>query len=112
MDAAAFLSHSQTKACLLVRSCGAPLPTLAARFCPLDLSAWLPSSRAPRGQLDLRRAQDADDRGNRRRKLRRISDSRLWRPFDEYRGGRVGWLDQLDGKLIGLSDRPDRQKPI
>jgi hypothetical protein len=51
------------------------------------------SSRAARGQLDLRHAQDSYDRGNSRRKLRWIGDGRLWWPLDQYGRGRVGRLD-------------------
>jgi hypothetical protein len=47
------------------------------------------SGGAARGQLDLRHAQDAHDRGNSRGKLRRIGDGRLWWPLDQYRGGAV-----------------------
>jgi Beta-lactamase len=53
----------------------------------------LEPSRAARGQLNLRRAQHAYDRGNSRRKLRGIGDSRLSWPLDQYRGRRVGPLD-------------------
>jgi hypothetical protein len=63
------------------------------------------SGGAARGQLDLRRAQDAHDRGNSRGKLRRIGDGRLWWPLDQYRGGTVGPLDEFDLKSIGLGDR-------
>ena len=72
----------------------------------------LQPSRAARGQLDLRRAQDAYDRGNGRGKSRGIGDGWLRWPLDQYRGWRVGRLDQLDGKSIGLGDRTDRQEPI
>jgi hypothetical protein len=56
-------------------------------------SSLATSGGAARGQLDLRHAQDAHDRGNSRRKLRRIGDGRLWWPLDQYRGGRVKPLD-------------------
>jgi len=63
------------------------------------------SGGAARGQLDLRHAQDAHDRGNSRRKLRWIGDGRLWWPLDQYRGGGVRPLDEFDLKSIGLGDR-------
>jgi hypothetical protein len=72
----------------------------------------LKSSRAAGGQLNLRRAQDAYDRSNSRRKLRRIGDGWLRRPLDQYCCGRVGRLDELDNKLIGLGNRTDCQQPI
>ena len=76
------------KACLLVRS-----SRTAARD-PGRGGARLPTpSRAARSQFDLRRAQDAHDGSNRRRKLRGIGDSRLWWPLDQYCGRRVGSLD-------------------
>jgi hypothetical protein len=53
----------------------------------------LQPSRAARGQLDLRLAQDAHDRGHSGRKLRGIGDGRLRWPLDQDRGGRVGPLD-------------------
>jgi hypothetical protein len=72
----------------------------------------LQSSRTPGGHLDLRRAQDAHDRSNSRRKLGGIGDSRLWRPLDQDRSGRVRALNQLDRKSIGLRNRADCQEPI
>ena len=72
----------------------------------------LEPSRAARGQLNLRRTQDAYDRGNSRRQRRRISDGRLWWPLDQYRGGRVGRLDQLHNESIGSGDRAGRQESI
>jgi hypothetical protein len=60
----------------------------------------------------LRRAQDAHDRGNSRRKLRGIGDGRLRWPLDQYRVGRVGPLDELDDKSIGFGDRADSQEPL
>ena len=60
----------------------------------------------------MRRAQDAYDRGDSRRKLRGIGNGWLWRPLDQYRGGRVGPLDELDNKSIVLGDRTDREEPI
>jgi hypothetical protein len=53
----------------------------------------LQSSRASGGHLYLRRAQDAHDRSNSRRKLRGIGDSRPRRPLDQDRGGRVWALN-------------------
>ena len=70
------------------------------------------SSRAPRGQLDLCRAQDAYDRGDSRRKRRWIGDGRLRWPLDQYGRGRVGRLDELYDKSIGSTDRSGRQEPI
>jgi hypothetical protein len=63
------------------------------------------SRGAARGQLDLRHAQDAYDRGNSRRKLRRIGNGRLCWPLDQYRCGGVRPLDEFDLKSIGLGDR-------
>jgi hypothetical protein len=65
------------------------------------------SGGAARGQLDLRHAQDAHDRGNSRRELRRIGDGRLWWPLDQYRSGGVRPLDEFDLKSIGLGDCTD-----
>ena len=78
--------------------------------CPIFLA--LEPSRTARGQLDLCRAQDAHDRSDSRRELCGIGDSWLGWPFDQYRGGCVGWLDQLYHKSIGLSDRAGRQEPL
>lgn len=72
----------------------------------------LAPGRAARGKLDLRGAQDANDRGNSRRKPRGIGDGRLGWPLDQYRGGSIRRLDKLDHKLIGLGDGTDRQEPI
>ena len=78
----------------------------------LRRAPMLEPSRAARGQLNLRRTQDAYDRGNSRRQRRRISDGRLWWPLDQYRGGRVGRLDQLHNESIGSGDRAGRQESI
>ena len=51
------------------------------------------SSRAARGQFNLRHPQNAHNCGNSRRKRRWIGDGRLRWPLDQYRGRRVGRLD-------------------
>ena len=78
------------------------------RFCTGPRRQPLESRGPACCQLDLRGAQDTDNRGNGRRKLCGISDGRPRRPLDQN-CGRVALLDQLDDKAVGSGYRTDCQ---